>query len=204
MRSIRLAAVVGVLAALVAGCDSAQPTANSTPPVPPASGSQPASQSAVPTTSATATASAAATTVDPCQLVTQQEASTLTGVSYGPGKLEVGGSATSRRCVYGYQTRHVFTVIIVQAASADDAKAYAATLRAQAQHDLGAQVTLKQVTGIGDDAETLRGNRAGIDVSGLYVLSGAYGLALVDVTLGHAAGLDVLTAQAQTALDRLP
>src|SRR6185437_12140436 len=102
-------------------CSSGQPSANKSPtPVPVLpGGGQSASPSPTPAATATGT-----TTVDPCQLVTQQEASQLTGVSYGPGKLEVD-SAISRRCIYGAQTKHVFEVIFVQGASADQAKAYA-------------------------------------------------------------------------------
>ncbi len=69
---------------------------------------------------------------------------------------------------------------------------------------VGADVALAKITGIGDDAESLRGNKSGIDVSGLYVVKGASGFGLVDVTLGHAASIAALTTQAQTVLGRLP
>ena len=203
MRSIRLAAVAAVLAAALAACSSGHPSASKSPTPVPAlpGGGQSASPS--PTPDVTATATGAATTVDPCQLVTPQEASQLTGASYGPGKLEVA-SAISRRCVYGYQTKHVFEVIFVQGASADQAKAYADQLRAEAEQQFGGQVAMSQLSGVGDDAEQLHANGSGIDISGLYVRQDKYGLALVDVALGKAASISALKAQAQTSLGRLP
>lgn len=204
MRSIRLAAVAAMVAVALAACSSGKPSANKSPtPVPALGGGPSASPTLPPTPAASATGTGAPTTVDPCQLVTPDEASHLTGVSYTSGKLEVD-SAASRRCIYGAQTKHVFEVIFVQGSSPDEAKAYADQLRAQAEGELGSQVDMSQLSGIGDDAEQLHANKAGIDMSGLYIRKSSYGLALVDEALGTAATLAALKDQAQTSLGRLP
>jgi hypothetical protein len=201
MKPIRLVAVAAVLAASLAACTSNHPTVSKTPVPAPA---LPGGQNASPSTTPTATASPSGTTaVDPCQLVTPQEASALTGASYGAGKLEID-SAVSRRCIYGGQTKHVFEVIFVQGSSPDQVKAYADALRAQAEQQLSATVAMSQLSGIGDDAESLHGTKSGIDMAGLYVRQGLYGLALVDETSGHAATIADLTTQMQTSLGRLP
>jgi hypothetical protein len=201
MKAIARTTVAAVLAVLLAACSSGgQPSADKSPQGGiPGPGAPSASATPTPATSA----SGAATTIDPCQLVTAAEASTLTGVTYTSGKLEVD-SVSSRRCIYGGQTKHVFEVIVAQAASPAAAKAYATALRAQAEQLIGASVALSAVTGIGDDAETLHATKSGIDMAGLYVVKGANGFALVDETLGTAASIPALETQAQTVLSRLP
>lgn len=71
-------------------------------------------------------------------------------------------------------------------------------LRAEAQQQIGAQVSMCQPSGIGDDAQQLHAGRSGLDISGPYIRQGADGLALVDVALGHAASISALTTRAQT------
>ncbi len=70
--------------------------------------------------------SAAPTAVDPCQLVTASEASTIAGASFAAGKEETtsGGAKT---CVYGAGTLNVFTVIVTQATDAATAQSDWAT-----------------------------------------------------------------------------
>jgi ABC-type phosphate/phosphonate transport system substrate-binding protein len=199
MRSIRLVVVAAVLATALAACSSNHPTVSRSPvPAPVLPAGQSASTSATPTP-----APSVSTTVDPCQLVTPPEASALTGASYGAGKLEID-SPISRRCIYGAQTPHVFEVIFVQGSSPGQAKAYADALRAQAEQQLGGQVALSKLTGVGDDAESLHATLSGIDMAGVYVRQGTYGVALVDEAAGHAASVADLVTQAQTALGRLP
>jgi hypothetical protein len=129
----------------------------------------------------------------------------LTGASYGSG-MEETDSAVSRRCIYGAQTRNVFEVIVVQAASVAQATAQRDKLRADAQRQFGGQVDMNQLSGIGDDAEWLHaGPQAGISVAGIYVLKGTVGFGLVDVVLGAPApSQGALTDQAKTVLGRLP
>ena len=55
--------------------------------------------------------------LDPCQLVTQQEASQLAGTTFAAGKEEAISSASSM-CTYGAQTLNVFTVLVAVAPDA--------------------------------------------------------------------------------------
>jgi len=202
MRPIWILGASILLAGALTGCTTNN-TATGGPSPSAALGAGPASSgsaspSAVPSGTAT-------TTIDPCQLVTQSEASTLTGASYGPGELETDSSA-SKRCVYGSQTKNVFEVIVVQAASADEAKAEKDKLRAEAESKIGGTVDMSQLTGIGDDAEWLHaGLGYGIGVAGIYVVKGTVGFGLVDVVVGASPpSQSAMTDQANTVLSRLP
>ncbi len=66
-------------------------------------------------TCVTQPASGSPENLDPCQLVTQDEASTLAHATFGPGKEETI-SASGKECVYGYQTTNVMDIIVAQAA----------------------------------------------------------------------------------------
>jgi hypothetical protein len=202
MRSIQTMAAAALLAATLTACSSSgEPTAGPT-----ASG--PAAATGSPTQSATATATAtggsAATTLDPCQLVPQGEAAALAHSSFGPGREETdpGGG---KRCIYGYQTHNVFTVIVVQAATVEQAQAEKAKLLADVDQQIGATLNLTHVPGLGDDAVTVHSPLNGlIAVSGVYVLQGTVGFALVDALNGTPPTTAALIAQAQTVLGRLP
>jgi hypothetical protein len=145
--------------------------------------------------------------IDPCRLVTQQEASALTGATFGPGR-EESEAAGEKRCVYGYQTMNVFIVAVVQAATVAEAQSAKDQIRAEAKQQLGAAVSLSRVAGLGDDAESLQGSGSlgggTLSLGGIYVLRGRTGFALIDATAGHAPGTGALTAQARTVLGRLP
>ena len=174
---------------------------------------------ATPAASAAGSASAApsgpATSLDPCQLVTGSEASSLADDSYGPGREESSGGG--RQCVYGYQTMNVFTVEVGQAHDAATAQQQWSQAQAQAQALIkskvpaGVRVSVhtSQVTGLADRAETLYGSTtiAGqtIGFSGIYLLKGATFLAFQDLLLGHAPpSTAALQSEAQTALGRVP
>ena len=202
MRPIWILAASALLAGALTGC-----TASNGPTGGPSSG---AALGAGPAASGSPSPTAApsgstSTEIDPCQLVTQPEASTLTGASYGAGRQETdpGGG---KRCIYGYQTKNVFEVIVVQAASVEQAQAEKDKLRAEAEQQIGGQVDMSRLSGIGDDAEWLHaGPMQGISVAGLYVVKGTVGFALVDVVVGAAAPSQAaMTGQATTVLGRLP
>jgi hypothetical protein len=203
MRPIVIVGVGVLLASALAGCGSSGAPTGGASPSGAALGAAPAA-SASPTPAA-APSGTASTTIDPCQLVSPQEASTLTGASYGSGTVETD-SAASRRCIYGARTRNVFEVIVVQAASVAQAQTEKDKLRADAQQQFGGQVDMSQLSGIGDDAEWLHaGPQAGISVAGIYVLKGTVGFGLVDVVAGAPAPSQAaLTDQAKTVLGRLP
>jgi hypothetical protein len=155
------------------------------------------------------TATGAPTSLDPCQLVTQQEASTLTGASYAPGKEEASADQARRTCIYGGQTPNVLMVFVVQAASEADAQSGWNQLLAQAQQAAGqaaGQIQLTAASGIGDRAEWAELNLAQVDVQarGLAFQSGATGVYIIDeVRGGTPPSRDALTNEAQTVLGRI-
>jgi hypothetical protein len=183
---------------------SAPVTSTPLPPLPPAtsapaSSSAPASPTPTPTPTASAPASpspsASPTNLDPCQLVTQDEASTLAGATFGPGKEETtpGGG---KECVYGAQTTNVMDIIVAQATDSATAQADWATEQAQAQTLIatrlpaGVHVNLdtSNVADIGDKAATVTGSTAilgkPISFTAIYVVSGATFFTIGDLVLG--------------------
>ena len=188
------------------------------------------SPSPTPTPSTAASATPAATpapspsptdvakTLDPCQLVTSQEASVLSGASYGAGR-EDSTSGGAKVCVYGYQTVNVFMVL--DAVATDAATAHAEWAQEQAQ----AQAALQQGVGQGanvsfnvSDVSTLTGADLGaagtasgtisghpISGSAIYLLKGATFLTFSDVQIGQTPPtVAAMEAQALTSLGRLP
>ena len=203
-----------VLAATLTACGSKdKPSADATPrhsQVSHGLTSSPGSPSSSPhhVPQASLSAVGAQNTIDPCQIVTQDEASSLTHASFGPGKEE--GNKVRHECVYGAQTPNVFTVYVIQAASTGDAQAGWDQLLAEAQQAAGQASNLVQLSpesGIGDRAEWLELDLSQIGVSGrgLAFLKGSVGVYLIDeVRGGSAPTRDAMTTQAQTVLSRLP
>jgi hypothetical protein len=162
-------------------------------------------------------AQAAQTSLDPCQLVTSSEASTLAGANFGAG-MESTTDAGGRICVYGYQTTNVFMVLVGQAADAATAQANWAEEESRVQNaiqsDLPAGVNLHYA--VTEDAGVLGYDRSAtatasatigartLNVSGIYLLAGATFVSFSDVVLdAPAASADTLGSQAQTVLTRL-
>ena len=188
-------ALVGLLAAC--GSGSPAPVANGTTASRTPGGAGPAGGGGTPTT-------------DPCQLVTQQEASALTGAAFSPGMRQ--DKAPFATCVYGAGTKNVFRVSVV-AGSVDQLHQIrdqnAAQLQAGAA-DGGGKVNTASVSGVGDEAtvETVQITLNGQVLSNainMFVIKGGRGLILVDlVTGGNAPTTDALAAVARTATSRLP
>jgi hypothetical protein len=185
------------------------------PPAPATSAPASPSPSATPTASAPASPSASGSPVnlDPCQLVTQDEASTLAKATYGPGKEETTAGG-GKICVYGSNTGNVFSVLVGQAVDAATAKAEWNTELAEAEAKLnsglpaGIHVNFdaSNTSGIGDEALTLSGSEAaaGISFNGVYVLSGATFFLMGDLVLNRPpASIADLKTQAQTVLGRI-
>jgi PBP1b-binding outer membrane lipoprotein LpoB len=197
MRSMRIVGVAAMLAVTLTACSkSDQPDANPTQTGPAPSGSA--------TTAATAVG--APVNLGPCELVTQQEASALTGAAFGPGQEEdTPGPNGEKRCTYGARTKNVFIVAVIRAASVAEAQAARDELRSEAEQNLGTQLTVTKVSGVGDDAESISGSLSdiGVNVGALYVLKGTVGFALIDETNGPAPSVQALIAQANTVLGRL-
>jgi hypothetical protein len=211
MRRTAAAFAVTASALLLTACSSAKVSTSQDPTSPAAA--QPTASTA---SAAAPSQSGAATSLDPCQLVTSSEASSLAGTSYGVGKEETNGSG-EKICVYGYQTTNVFTVEVAQAQDAGTAQADWAQQQAQAQAAVqqklpaGINISLNtsKVSGLGDRAATANGttSMAGqtLGLSGIYLLKGITFLAFQDVVLGHAAPSSAdMQAEAKTALARVP
>jgi hypothetical protein len=207
MRRTAAAFAVTASALLLAACGS---SGNSS--------SAPSAQTSAPSSAAPAAApsqSAAATSLDPCQLVTSSEASSLAGTTYGSGQEETDNGG--KRCVYGSGTTNVFTVEVAQAQDSATAQADWAQDQSEAQAAVeqklpsGVNVTLdtQNVTGLADRAATATGSTSidgqAVGFSGIYLLKGATFLAFQDVQLGSAAPTaSAMQTEAATALARVP
>jgi hypothetical protein len=148
--------------------------------------------------------------IDPCALVTRDEASALAGVTFGAGRDETLQSGL-RQCIYGYQTLNVFTVQVVQATSEAEAKAEEAAGLAAAKQQISNGLKVTELPGFEDgvDAAVLEGKATisgqTFSASGIYVLKGTTFFDFSDVTVGHdAPSSDALQAQAKTSLTRVP
>ena len=205
--SFRLLVIAGAFA--IAACSSS-PTASATPTPNAGSLAQNPSKS---TPSGTATP----TSLDPCQLVTSQEASSLAGTSYRAGVAQTYSG--SQGCIYGYQTLNVFSVLVAQAAS--PAAAQAQWDQEQSQ----AQATLAKVAGASsslsvnvNDVSNLSGaDRAAVGagtfpfaghtfgMSVIYVIKGGIFFTFADIVVGRAGpSTSAIEAEAQTVIGRLP
>ncbi len=217
-RSGGLLAALGIAAAIAfAACGSGTPTSA---PATIAANVQAATAATTPVATAAPTAASTAavlagptftavpTSIDPCQLFTAQQASQLTGVSFGAGK-ETTSSGNGRVCTYGAQTLNVFNVDV--AVAPDVATAQAA--RAAAQADLqktSPDLRVTIVSGLGDNAAVAEGSMSfggkTLSVSGVYVLKGRIFFSLNDVAAGSPAAPSTAALQsaAQGILGQLP
>jgi hypothetical protein len=147
--------------------------------------------------------STATTTTDPCQLVTAQEASALTGASYGAGTEKAGGIA--KTCVYGAGTKNVFMVDVWQGTASQLQQLRDQVIAEIQQGDTAAQITPIPIAGLGDSATAYAISTDIFNGGSIFVLKGTDAIYLVDeVTGGPAPTTTALTAAARTALGRLP
>jgi len=185
-----------ILAAVLAACSPA-----------------PSTPAATPTPAATDTPQQAATptSLDPCELISSQEASTLAGAAFGAG-LEGSTPGGLKMCTYGAQTVNVFTVEVAQApdiATAkadeqsflDDLKANLAQLSSQ-----GLQVT--QVPNLADGAAMAQASiptqLGTINGSAIGFRKGTIFFGFSDIVVGGAAPTSqVLQSEATTVMARL-
>jgi hypothetical protein len=205
MSNQKVALFAFVVSAALAACGGSPETASTSPTAPVV-------------LSPSASAAPTPTTVDPCQLVTQQEASQLAGTTFKPGKEEAISSASSM-CTYGAQTLNVFTVEVAVAPDAATAQADWAQEEAKAQAGLqqlvaeaggSVQLSAGEITLPGADkaaAATASKNISGrtLSISAIYVLKGAVFFTFADLVLGKQAPTTAAMAtQAQTVLTRIP
>lgn len=218
---IRVAAGLGsgVVVALMAACGSSSSTTN-TPAV--------ASSSTTSTTATTGGTGPAGggvnVSLDPCQLVTASEASSLAGASFSTGtevtNTDTAGGGTSRICVYGGTTANVFEVLVAQASSASAAQAEWTAEEAKVQSAVSSgssslppgtnlQFNINDTSVSGADkaaAGTISATISGQTLAGsaVYVLKGAAFVAITDITVGHAAPtVSAMEGQAGTTLGRV-
>ncbi|HEY5049981.1 MAG TPA: hypothetical protein VII50_03705 [Acidothermaceae bacterium] len=208
---------VSATAVAPAPATSTSATPTPLPPPAPATSASP-SPSASPTPSASSaaspTGSASPTNLDPCQLVTQDEASSLAGTTFGPGKEESTGGG--KECVYGSQTTNVMDIIVAQAIDAKTAQADYAAAQADAQTTIasklppGVHVNLNaaNAAGIGDQAVTITGAESllgqTLSFTGIYVLSGATFFTIGDLVLAKPPPtVSAIEDQARTTLGRI-
>lgn len=218
---IRVVAGLGsaVVVAVIAACGGS----SSTTSTPTAASSSTTSTTA--TTGGTGTAGGAVNVnLDPCQLVTASEASSLAGATFGTGteqtNTDTAGGGTSRICIYGGTTANVFEVLVAQASSASVAQADWAAQEAKVQSSLSSassnlppgtnmQFNVNDTSISGADkaaAGTISATISGQTLAGsaVYVLKGAAFAAITDITVGHAApAVSAMEGQASTTLGRM-
>ncbi len=218
MRPTRLMAVVVFGTLLVAACTGSSttngPTSSPFPTtalVPPSDGVPASTAPSTAPSSSDQTQSAAPTgaptTLDPCQLVTVEEASALAGTTFGPGA-ESDTGAGGKKCVYGAQTKNVFSVLVgvagsVAIAKAGEAEAEAALAKLATK---GVKFTEVKSFAPGADAAFFVGPLgAGINGAAVYVLAGTTVFGFSDLVLGGPAPtLADIEAQANVTLGRIP
>lgn len=218
-RHVLASAAVIVSAAALAACSGSSPTASSAASASAASSAASVAASAAatpaptvteaPSVAASSEASANPTAIDPCQLVTADEASALSGATYSAGTETTSGGANL--CTYGGTTFNIFTVTVGQAPDEATAQAGETQFVSQLQQVAANGLTVTQLPGFASnaDAATIEGTvstgTASVSVSAIYVLRGTTFFGLSDVVIGGSApsGTD-MQAQATTVLGRLP
>lgn len=171
-----------------------------------ACGSSPTSNPSPNTSSAVAspTASAKAGTLDPCLLVTMQEASALAGITLGAG-VEKTIATNSQQCIYSNQSSYIFTVGVIQASSPSEAQAgmQAAVASIQSQTDFS--VTVTQLPSFADGGVEVQGGASGASVAGIYALHSSVAFGFVAFGVNHPVPTNAaMVPTATTMLGRLP
>ena len=192
MTPLRVAVAAGLLVVALAACG---PDASPAP----ASAGTPTSAAA----NGGVSGAGGATTLDPCQIVTQQEASALTGVAYGAGKQLQG--ALSKSCLYGAGSKNVFRVDVVQG-TIDQIHQYRDQVTAEIQSGDadGGHFTKSPVSGLGSEATAYTLSGSVLNVTSLFVVKSTVALYLVNEVAGTPVSATALTDTARTALARMP
>ena len=195
----------------LAGCGGQSPSGSGAGPA--AAPTAQVSASASPSPSP----SADVANLNPCQLVTQQEASQLAGVSFEAGKLEAI-SDHAKTCTYGGQTTNVFMVEVALAPDAATAQASWAQSEAEAQTGLqklvaeaGGNVTVNaaDISLAGADKAASASGTGTImgrsfTVTAIYLLKGRVFVTFSDLVVDKPAPTPAqMQQQAQTVLGRI-
>jgi hypothetical protein len=154
------------------------------------------------------------TSIDPCKLISADEAGKLAGTTFKAGK-ETTTSGNGRICTYGSATLNVFSVEVAiapdEATAKSEEAAFQADLNASANKLGGPKVTVSQLPGFapGTDAALLAatvsvGGKT-LGMRGMYVLRGTTFFSFSDIALDKAPpSADTMKSEAMTVLDRLP
>jgi hypothetical protein len=152
------------------------------------------------------------TALDPCLLISSQEASTLAGASFGPGAEETTPEGL-KICTYGANTTNVFMVDVAQAQDVATAQAYKAQFLADLQANLqqltNAGMTITQLPNFADGATMgmAKFTISGVTLSGSAIgfLKGKTFFGFSDLVRdGASPTSDALQSEATTVLARLP
>ncbi len=223
-----------VIALLLSACGSSTPIATSQPqqavasstPIPtdttsPTNPPKPTDTSAptiAPSPTATSMPTSAPqqavqpTSLDPCQLISSQEASSLAGASFGEG-VEDTNPGGGRSCTYGSQTTNVFIVEVVQApdkATVDTAKSqFLNDLKSKMPELASAGVQVTQLPNFADGAIfgqlSLNIGGATINGSSFGFTKGTIFVGFSDLAVGSTApSSTAMQSEATTVLGRLP
>jgi hypothetical protein len=203
-------AITGLALALVA-CSAAQPGASSAG----AGASQTNSQvpaasttSEPPGESPSTLPTAVATVVDPCELLTAQEASTLTGTDYGAGK-EATLPNHVRTCTYlNPPDPTQVTVTVVQAPDVATAQAakkqFVNTIKRKMPSDF-TSTTFDMADGGAILRASATESGMTLNVAAVFVLKGTISFGVSELVVGsQPASDDALKSLAQTVVGRLP
>src|SRR6266581_2225100 len=131
-----------------------------------ACGSSPTSNPSPNTSSAgSPTASAKAGTLDPCLLVTMQEASALAGITFGAG-VEKTIATNNQQCMYTSQSSFTFTVGVIQASSPAEAQSSMQAAIASIESQTDFAVNVIQLPTFADGGVEVQGGASGASVGG--------------------------------------
>jgi hypothetical protein len=192
--------------------NASPPPAASAAPTPSAAASQAAASQGA---SEPALPSAVATDIDPCQLITADEASALVGVKFAAGK-ESTTDKNLKICSYAGPGPNIFNVDVAVAPDVATAKAAEASaeadLKAQANDMAGLGLTVTELPNFapGTDAALMAGSRSAggisIDAKGMLLLKGVTFVGFNDVAVGggKAPSDDAMKAKAMELLGKLP
>jgi hypothetical protein len=157
--------VLALLGCLVTGCGST--TSTPSPTVSPHGGGGTPS-TPTPTSGGGGGSTLPPTTINPCTLLSDEQASTLTGATYGDGKEDAAGP-DGHLCVWSDDASHSsVTVGVISAPS----QAIAQQAFALAKGDQSG-FAFTSVTNLADQAYIARKSESTTDLSGLYAIDGS-------------------------------
>ena len=219
MSRVRMISGLASCVLLLAACSSsASGSASAAPPASllpstaavPASAEPSASPSAAatPTPEASSTATVVSTSIDPCTLVTAEEASTLTGLTFPASTAST--LAGFEICDYG-EEGNSFVVEVAVAPDAATAMKDEEQAMAQAQSDLPVAFKITRLAAFAPGVDAVMAQFAGslqgstVSAVGIYLLKGAVFFDVTDVAMGgKAPTAAAMQAQAEVSLGRVP